>query len=101
MRNDNIRLRFKKDNTKTVILVATILIGLSIILMRMGFMSVYATKGDEIFDLTQKRTQLIEQNKSLETEIAGYQSLPRIEKEAKDRLGMVKASAFKYLDLTK
>ena len=99
--SENLKIRFKRDNTLTIVISAVILVGILMILLKLGSMSVYATKGDEISDITNHKARLVEENKKIESDIANLQSLQRIEKEAKDRLGMVKAKPIIYLDITK
>ena len=98
-KEENIRIKFKKDNTFAVIITSAIIITIMIIGVKLGASSVYATSGDEIANMASERQILVEKNKSLETQIAQAQSIPHIEKEATLRLGMVKAKSIIYLNI--
>lgn len=100
MRNttDPIKVKFRSDNTLTIIIVAAILVGILMVIIKLGFVSVYATKGDNIADITSQKASIVEENKKIESEIAELQSVSHIEKIAKDKLGMVKAKPVVYLD---
>lgn len=99
MRNESVKIKIKKDNTVAVIIAAAILVAILMILLKIGFMSVYATKGDDVLKMTSDKATYVEMNKKLETEIAELQSVHRIESVAKDKLHMVKSQPVKYIDL--
>jgi cell division protein FtsB len=99
-RTDNIKIKFKKDNRLlTIIITATMFTIAAIVITKIGVSSVYATKGDEHLKLQAERSSYIEKNKALETKIAELQSISRIEKEAKERFGMVKAGFVTYVEV--
>ena len=103
-RSDNIRLKFKKKKDPisvfAVIFAIGIGVGLIVISTKLYATTVYATKGDDIVNLEAERTQYVEMNKEIEAEIAQYQSIDRVQKDAQDRLGMVKATNVQYIDVT-
>jgi cell division protein FtsB len=102
-RNDNIKIKFKKkhDHINLIAVIAAVALGVVVIGIstKLYATTVYATKGDDIAKRETERQRYVEMNKALETEIAKYQSVVRIEKEATERLGMVKAGVIKYIDL--
>ena len=97
---DNLKIRFKKDNTLTIIITSAIIVVIMIVGVKLGASSVYATSGDAISEISHERQNLVEKNKQLETEIAQDQSLPNVEKIAHEKLGMIKAKPVIYLSLS-
>lgn len=98
-RQDNIKIKFKRNNTLTIIITSAFIVGIMIIGVKLGASSVHATSGDEIVSLQQERQSLVEQNKELETTIAENESIPHIQQVATEKLGMVKAKPVVYLNL--
>jgi len=97
-RNSNIKIKFKKTGTLSTILATVIFVAIAAVCIKLGATSVFATKGDSIYTFTNQKQALVQENKKLETEIAQYQSISRIGKEAKDKLGMVKSDKVTYID---
>ncbi|MEI7603690.1 MAG: septum formation initiator family protein [bacterium] len=97
--NKNIKIKYKNTNALLIVFITFIFFVLAFVVVKLSVTTVYATKGDEIASITTERLKLVEENKKIETEIAQYQSLSRIESEAKNRLGMVKANKVVYIDL--
>lgn len=99
-RQETIKIKFRKQGRlTTIILIATLLTVAIIVVTKIGFSSVYATSGDIYNQYDAERNSYIQKNKALESEIAELQSVSRIEKEATERLHMVKASPVVYLDI--
>ncbi|MGI5058106.1 cell division protein FtsL [Treponema pectinovorum] len=82
----------KKNGTKTKVLAYLIAILIPLLLVLQAFQSYrYKKLMNEIRTLEKKQVELVDQNRKLISDISVLSSSDRIEKIAKDELGMHKA----------
>ena len=90
----------KKNNGVRILLVVTMILTFITIFVQLFVMSEYATKGDEIARLEQRKEQLSKENLQLKKEIAEARNLNYIQEKARE-MGYVafKSSDVKYVKL--
>ena len=81
-------------------IAAALALATAIALLQVVQSSGQANVGQKLQRLEQERTQLAAQNRELEAEVAALSSLDRVERAAKERLGMVPARKVEYLSVT-
>jgi len=92
------RKNSKKYNLSIMFVLGTIIILAMIV--QLTFLSMFGTKGAEVASIRKEQKRLILENEVLVSEINKNQSLDRIEKIAKNELGMFYISEIEYITPT-
>lgn len=80
-------------------IAATLSMLVAIALLQVLLTSSFAHTGNTMQRLDRQRADLTAQNHQLEAEVAALSSLERVERAARDRLGMIPASRIEYVSV--